>query len=651
MKKHSHLNYNSLQRIKAQEYERFFEKMNRGHYPFLNHLGEIKWMTEEEAQDQHEFFLYSENPWFRLKKKLHLRRYPDWNKLADSEKQLRLQFRAYLEKKHFGGIQPETAQLLPPNGEEELSPEKIESIPVTLDVYQSASWNKGLISGLLVLIIIMAAAIYFFPFNAKRQSGDVVIETNVKGASVYINDAKRGYADFLRTLRNIPAGPTRISLKKSGYTITPPFYEVEIIPDSTLTLFFRLEAANLQDQGYLKVMADYGDSRLFINDDFYGILSESPLVSLPRGDYVVSVKKTGYESSPENQYVSVAAGDTSITVFQQKAASGRRYSGNVSSATVSRGALEIRSNIIGARIFLNERDTGKETDYVFTEIPLGSYKIKVVREGYQPIPPEHVLTLTGDHPAAEISFELVKQFEKISIRTNPPEGDIYIDGKFAGKGTFEGPLKIGSHKVSFGSIAEYNTPRERTIAIQPNAPLNLQVDYFPQLRLMAEISDNGNLAAKNCEVKNGFTLSNRGFSASEEAGPEIFYSNDLKNYFWKFGFAFPYRNPKGNDALQISFRLPQDLKYEQNFTLKMQAAASRDRYPLAMSTKIDIKIKLNGHILSYQYAPEFYDEAGGMEKLEWDVSRYVKPGLNALEISTTEDNNVYYLVKSINISN
>lgn len=651
MKKHSHLNYNSLQRIKAQEYERFFEKMNRGHYPFLNHLGEIKWMTEEEAQDQHEFFLYSENPWFRLKKKLHLRRYPDWNKLADSEKQLRLQFRAYLEKKHFGGIQPETAQLLPPNGEEELSPEKIESIPVTLDVYQSASWNKGLISGLLVLIIIMAAAIYFFPFNAKRQSGDVVIETNVKGASVYINDAKRGYADFLRTLRNIPAGPTRISLKKSGYTITPPFYEVEIIPDSTLTLFFRLEAANLQDQGYLKVMADYGDSRLFINDDFYGILSESPLVSLPRGDYVVSVKKTGYESSPENQYVSVAAGDTSITVFQQKAASGRRYSGNVSSATVSRGALEIRSNIIGARIFLNERDTGKETDYVFTEIPLGSYKIKVAREGYQPIPPEHVLTLTGDHPAAEISFELVKQFEKISIRTNPPEGDIYIDGKFAGKGTFEGPLKIGSHKVSFGSIAEYNTPRERTIAMQPNAPLNLQVDYFPQLRLMAEISDNGNLAAKNCEVKNGFTLSNRGFSASEEAGPEIFYSNDLKNYFWKFGFAFPYRNPKGNDALQISFRLPQDLKYEQNFTLKMQAAASRDRYPLAMSTKIDIKIKLNGHILSYQYAPEFYDEAGGMEKLEWDVSRYVKPGLNALEISTTEDNNVYYLVKSINISN
>jgi hypothetical protein len=651
MTKHSHFHYKTLQQIKAQEFEHFFENLNRPYYPFLNHLGEIKWMTDEEAETQHEYFIYTPGSLKRLKKKLHVKQYPQWDKLSNKEKELRLQFRAFLEKKYLGEIQPETARLIPQSWRDELNDEEIENIPITLETHQSTGWNKLLILGIFAAILLVAGALYFFPHGSPRQTGNIVIESNVQGASVYLNDTKKGYADFRRMIRDIHAGPTRVSIKKAGYISRPQFYDVDIKADTTITLYFNLEAIQLQDQGYLKLLADYDDSKIFINNDFYGILSENALIPLKEGNYVVSLEKRGYESNPEDEYISVLAEDTSVIVFQQSPVSVKRNTARSDRALSGGGALEISANINGAKIYLNDQDTGKKTDYLFTEIPPGTYRIRVAREGYQSIPPEHRLTLTSANPMAEISFELIKQFEEVTIRTNPPEGDIYIDGKLMAKGEFEGRLEIGQHKLTFGNIPGFNKPSEQVIKVQPNAPVDLQIQYFPQILIEAQIADDGNVLTKGCEVKNGYTAGNRGFTASNEAGPGIEYFSDLNNYYWKFGFAFPFRNPKGNDALKISFQLPQEQSDGQQFTLKLQAAACRDRYPLSLSTKVEIKISFNGHILSYNYNPRFFDELNGMEELEWDVTRFIKRGLNTLEISVTDDNNTYYLVKKISIFN
>lgn len=323
MVKHSLFNYKTLQRIKAQEFEHFFKKIDRNYYPFLNHLGEIKWMTDQEAEDQHEFFLYTANPWVNLKKKLEFKRYPDWNKLSDFEKELRLQFRAYLEKTYLGEIQPATARLIPQDWQEELNTEKIENIPITLEIYKSAGWNKTLLLGLLGIVIFIAAFIYFSPFAGQSQSGSIVIESNANGASVFLDDTKKGYADPMHIIHKVPTGPTRVSLKKAGYIIKPPYYEVEVIPDSTITLYFQLEPIQLQEQGYLKILADYSDSKLFIDDDFYGVLSEMPLVFLKEGEYRVSIEKPGYENTPKSASVSIFRGDTTIVAFQQRATAAR----------------------------------------------------------------------------------------------------------------------------------------------------------------------------------------------------------------------------------------------------------------------------------------------------------------------------------------
>ncbi len=94
------------------------------------------------------------------------------------------------------------------------------------------------------------------------------------------------------------------------------------------------------------------------------------------------------------------------------------------------------------------------------------------------------------------------------------------------------------------------------------------------------------------------------------------------------------------------------MNYTQKFTLRLQAAASREeKYPLSLTTKVDVYVKFNGTILSYYYKPQFLEDLKGMETVEWDITPYIRPGLNSLVISTTGDNNVFYFIKRIEIFN
>jgi hypothetical protein len=171
------------------------------------------------------------------------------------------------------------------------------------------------------------------------------------------------------------------------------------------------------------------------------------------------------------------------------------------------------------------------------------------------------------------------------------------------------------------------------------------------MKITAGIDDQGKTYFEKCEVYTGHTFKDRAFTASSEGGPSIEFNEKLNNYFWKLGYAFAYRNPKGNDAVKISFTLPRNLDYDQKFTLKLEAASSREKYPLSVSSNVEILIKFNNTILSYYYTPKFVEDLGTMEATEWDISSAVKGGLNSLEISTTDKNNTFYYLKSIAIQN
>ena len=117
-----------MQHIKAQEFELFFQRFRGKYSPHLNHLGEINWMTDAEAADQHEYFDYEAGFWQRLKHKFAEKPSASMAGISQEEKELRLQFRIYLEKKYLGEIQPETIRQFPANWQVELSDDEIEQL-------------------------------------------------------------------------------------------------------------------------------------------------------------------------------------------------------------------------------------------------------------------------------------------------------------------------------------------------------------------------------------------------------------------------------------------------------------------------------------------------------------------------------------------
>ena len=637
------LSYLTLQKIKANEYQRFFNTLD-DYELYANHLGEIQWMTNEEADKQHEFFIHEESSGILLNKIFFTSKTPDLEKISKPEREFRIQFRALLEEKFLGKITTETQKLIPQNWKYELKKEELFHIPITLDSLKSRDWKKPaiLFSAIALLIIVF---ISFFVFKPADRTGQLIVQSNIEGGRIFMdNHTFLGYTGSI--IQNIPIGPHRIAVEKNGYKTTPQYHNIEILNDSLQTINVHLKPLNSQIEGNLKIIADQKDSDLFINKEYYGKIEDFPVLTLDEGRYRVEVNKAGFITLPSEQMVNITAGDTVILILEQVSAST-----SSKSAYPNSGNLEITSNVSGALIYLNGKNTGKETDYVFTNLPLGKYQVELVKDGYSVEPEAVTLHISSSDPSGEASFKLKKEFENITIETDQLNAPIIIDGNLEGKGQLRTSLSIGKHEISFGDIDGFNAPSSQVINVKPRLPINIKVKYFPQMQILAEVTNNGNIRSKECELITGYTFANRGFSPSDEAGPEVVYHEDIKNYYWKLGFAFPLRNPKGNDALQMIFRLPYELDYEQKFILKIDAAISEDRYPLAISRKVDISIKFNNNILSYYYQPKILEKISHTDPFEWDITSYIKPGANTLEIATTEKNNTYYYIKRIEIHN
>jgi len=648
----SHFSYKTLQQIKAEEFEHFFTQTEKNYTPYLNHLGEVVWMTPEDAEKQHEFYDYEETGFLRLKRKLHTPRAINFDHLPAPEKELRLLIRQCLKQDFLNGSHPESADSFSDEWRGGFSLEEIKNIPITIDTYKSIfSWNKALLALMAVLIFAIVFGVTY-GLNARRNNmHSVEIKTNINGAAIYVNGEKKGYADFKKVLNNLEPGEYRIELRKQGYSAKPAMLHIGAGDNATNALFIPMETMETSGRGFLKISANRPDAKIFIDDEFYGNQENISALPLSPGDHAVLVEKKGFRVTPQKQWVNISAGDTSEVSFAFTPVYSRQTANTGTFSSISKGLITITSNGIGGDIYMNGKNTGKESEHVFAELPFGEYRIALKREGYLCVPEERLITLSADHSNEDISFELKKEFEKVDITTIPPTARVFIDGKLYGKGGYKGMLKTGNHKLSFGDITDFKTPATRTINVIPNKPLYLAIEYFPQLNLVAEVNSTGNIRTNNCEIIKGYAMNNRAFTASQEAGPEVIFLEKLNSYAWKMGYAFPYRNPKGNDALKIKFSLPMDYQPGQNFILRLSAAASEERYPQTSSRKTDIKIKVNGHALRVDYTPRKLRETNGLEEKQWHIGKYLRAGLNSVEISTTDQNTTYFFIKKISFVN
>jgi hypothetical protein len=152
--------YRSLQHIKANEYQRFFSNLD-AYELYANHLGEIQWMTAEEAEKQHEFFIYEEDSAKLLNKVFFTTKTPNLDKVSQTEKEIRLQFRILLEEKFLEQITPETQRLIPQNWKYELKKEELLHIPITIDSLKSRDWKKpAILFSIIALVTILIISFF-----------------------------------------------------------------------------------------------------------------------------------------------------------------------------------------------------------------------------------------------------------------------------------------------------------------------------------------------------------------------------------------------------------------------------------------------------------------------------------------------------------
>lgn len=106
-------------------------------------------------------------------------------------------------------------------------------------------------------------------------------------------------------------------------------------------------------------------------------------------------------------------------------------SGDRQAAAAVASGLRVTSSPEGARIFINDADTGFLTPRTFTDIAVGeSVRIRAELEGYEPSMPVTAQIAAGI--IGDISLPLYAIPHVLQIQTNPPGATVYIDGQEAG---------------------------------------------------------------------------------------------------------------------------------------------------------------------------------------------------------------------------
>jgi hypothetical protein len=250
------LNYRALQKIKANEYERFFNSLEN-YDLYINHLGEIQWMTAEEADKQHEFFLHQERTTNLLTKFFFTTKTPNLENVSRAEKEIRLQIRTFLDQTYLGQITSETQKLIPSSWNYEFKKEEMLHIRISMDALKSRDWKKTIVS-ISVIILILISIISPFILKPGEQIGQLLVQSNVEGGRIFMdNHVFLGYTGTI--IQKVPTGAHRISVEKQGYKTIPKFHNIEIINDSTQRVHVQLKPLTSQVEGNLKIIADQKD--------------------------------------------------------------------------------------------------------------------------------------------------------------------------------------------------------------------------------------------------------------------------------------------------------------------------------------------------------------------------------------------------------
>ena len=265
------------------------------------------------------------------------------------------------------------------------------------------------------------------PANVIAETGDKSVliawnkgdENDLNGYNIY----RKSQSNAIYTKINsslIPKSTNPSYLDTSGLVNgTTYFYVVTAVDDSGNESDNSVEVSAVPGikTGSLSVASIPSGAKILINSVFTGEVTPYTFSGYPVGEYVVSVSLDDY-SSPDSKTVSVASGETSQVSF---------------SLSQQVGSYSVTSSPSGASIVVDGVDTGQVTPYTFSDIPVGSYSVAVVLDGYGGGDSRQVMVADGEPSTVE--FSLSQDVGGILVTSAPSGAEIFIDGETTGQKT------------------------------------------------------------------------------------------------------------------------------------------------------------------------------------------------------------------------
>jgi len=252
-------------------------------------------------------------------------------------------------------------------------------------------------------LFLFLTSFFLFPTWAAGGTGTLVVETDVAGAVVYVDNKKMGNTPFRAVLDE-----GRHSLRVSAQNFDPWVSRIRIEEGKTNTQKVEL----FEGGGTVEFVVDPANAEVFIDGQAAGT-APIRLTDLPLGThrYVIS--------APLHE------GATGEFVFRQGA--------NlliVEELETSAGKWEVRSTPSGADVYIDDELVG-QTPLSATDISNDLHRVRVSKEGYGSVFRE-VDTQSGER--GELTVNLPKGGAEVRVLTRNEDALVRINGNLVGSG-------------------------------------------------------------------------------------------------------------------------------------------------------------------------------------------------------------------------
>jgi hypothetical protein len=645
-----------------------------------NHLGEFKWLTETEIENQHEFYPHHPGLFDKLtkagqnKRKIKIPKSEavdqytrQLRKEIDEEIEKRLEKdrenkeRARARRKAAVGQEKERSmddkshrshpdyklyenhlgerRWLTRDEFENQDEFTLEIVPIRRKLLTILKWG-------VPIILLVVAFIYFFSpslVNPKLR-GYLKVESNESRGQLYI-DRKLKLGLSLDEPIRLTEGSYRISYRKAGFESSPLFHLVEVNQQDTAQVYFTLTPLKSENIAIVNINSTFPDAKVFVENNFRGLAKENSKMILKPGKYQIALKKENYTAVPPSVDVSLSRGD-SINLsfaFTDRSISRQRNSND------DHGLIEVTSNLQGTKIYMDGKYTGYTTDHIFKKVPFGQHLISLQREGYIIQPNQKSVRLSQLNSYQQVHFSLKKASLDVTFETTPVSGKIYLDGKELAAGSWQGNLAPGKYRLRFGEVELYHPPKSETIEIAEGKKTSFMFTYKPTFSLtFSPLGLKPTNASGNIQL--GYVNEDDVFYSDPTNGPEIVRSKQIGEKVWLLAYAFAYRNPPENDAIVFTFDVPSSIDLSQNLWLKMWGYKTDDNYPMEFNNVHEIRISINNRMIQKDYTPRYSIEEAKESRFErFRINNLIRHGTNRLQISTGPVNTTYFALWKIAI--